>query len=72
MRNKMHMDDIIKNMPIKLGDLIVSKSGRCGVLSNIDNFHITLFWNDETKDTIIEIENMAMMVRYDRWQIISI
>jgi preprotein translocase subunit YajC len=68
----MHMDDIIKNMPIKLGDLIVSKSGRCGVLSEIYEAEVTLVWNDETKDTIIEIENMAMMVRYDRWQIISI
>ncbi len=68
----MHIDDIIKNMPIKLGDLVVSKSGRCGVLSNIVESQITLVWNDETKDTIVDIDNMAMMVRYDRWQIISI
>jgi hypothetical protein len=68
----MTIHEIIENMSLKLGDIIVSKSGKCAVCTKIDKFHITLFWNDgKDKNSSVEIENMALMVHYGKWQIVS-
>jgi preprotein translocase subunit YajC len=72
MRNKMTIDQIIKdkNINIKLGDLIVSTSGQCAIVSEVEENVFTLDWNSESNPSSkVQIDNVAIMVHFGKWQI---
>jgi len=72
MRNRMTIDQIIKdkNINIKLGDLIVSTSGQCALVSEVDRDVFTLEWNNEKQHpSKVRLDNIAIMVHFGKWEI---
>lgn len=72
MRNRMRMNihKLVENLNIKLGDLIVSTSGQCAIVSEVDRDVFTLDWNSESNPSSkVQIDNVAIMVHFGKWQI---
>ena len=70
MRNKVSINDLVKKLNIQAGNLIVSTSGACALVSEVENGRATLEWNNESNRTSsADLENIALMVHYGKWQI---
>ena len=72
MRNRMRMniDKLVENLNVKLGDLIVSTSGQCAIVSEVDSDVYTLEWNNENqRSSKVRSDNIAIMVHFGKWQI---
>lgn len=66
----MILDDLVKKLNIQAGNLIVSTSGACALVSSVENGRATLEWNNETNRTdYADLANIALMVHYGKWEI---
>jgi hypothetical protein len=66
----MILDDLVKKLNIQAGNLIVSTSGACALVSSVENGRATLEWNNDTNRTdYADLENIALMVHYGKWEI---
>lgn len=66
----MSIDEMLKKLNIQAGNLIVSTSGACALVSSIEHDRATLEWNNSTERTdSVQLENIALMVHYGKWQI---
>lgn len=66
----MILNYLVKKLNIQAGNLIVSTSGACALVSSVEDGRATLEWNNETNRTDhADLENIALMVHYGKWEI---
>jgi hypothetical protein len=59
-------------MEIKIGDMIQSDTGACGLVVDVDSFKYCINWNKgEPKEWSVDVNSARTLMKYDKWKIVQ-
>ncbi len=59
-------------MEIKIGDMIQSDTGACGLVVDVNNFHYCINWNKgEIKEWSVDLNSALTLIKFGKWKIVQ-